>query len=155
MRDLLVLLAAGAGLSLAGAIAPARAETIAVTREDCAKVAAHAPAPDVAYRPGVDARGNPVAPADLEGSPRLDLDAEGVAVDIEVPIRAFTGTPGDASAFTGAGGALDRFDATARIGVVTVEDGVVLFDGKPLSDPALERLAAACQKLRTSDASRP
>ncbi len=125
---------------------PARAATAIVSREDCARITAHVPAPDVAYRPGVDADGNPVAPADLAEQPRLDIDAETVVVDIDLPIRAFTGTPGDSGAFTGAGGEIDRFDATARIGVVTIENGIVSFDGQPLSAPDLERIAAACAK---------
>ncbi len=122
----------------------APAETVIVTRADCARIVAHVPAPDVAYRPGVDAEGNPVAPADLPEQPRLDIDPEAIAVEIDLPVRAFTGTPGDSGAFTGAGGAIDRFDATARIGVVTIENGIVRFDGQPLSAPDLERIAAAC-----------
>ena len=124
----------------------ARAATAIVSREDCSRIIAHAPAPDVAYRPGVDTDGNPVAPADLAGQPRLDIDAETVVVEIEVPVRAFTGIPGDSGAFTGAGGEIDRFAATARMGVVTIENGVASFNGQPLSPPDLERIAAACAK---------
>jgi hypothetical protein len=42
---------------------------IVITREMCAQQSIqHRPAPDVAYRPGTDVYGRPVAPADLPGS---------------------------------------------------------------------------------------
>jgi DNA-binding SARP family transcriptional activator len=44
-----------------------------------------------------------------------------------------------------AGGVIDRFDATAHIGVVTVRDGSVYFNGQLVSPSERERLAAACR----------
>ena len=41
------------------AAAPAAAELVVISRADCARVVAHVPAPDVAYRPDIDARGRP------------------------------------------------------------------------------------------------
>ncbi|MFQ5784016.1 MAG: hypothetical protein ACE5H8_04240 [Alphaproteobacteria bacterium] len=120
--------------------------TIVISREDCARVVAHTPAPDVAYASGVDVRGRPVAPADLGDTPRLDIDGEDVDVVIDIPLRAVPGIPGDEGRFTGqGGGAIDRFAADAEVGVVTVEDGEVLFDGVPITNRELERIAAACR----------
>ena len=124
---------------------PAAAELVVISRDDCARIAAHTPAPDVAYRPGVDARGRPVAPADLEDNVTLDYGARDVVVEIAVPLRAFPGTPGDETEFSGAGGIVDRFDATADIGVVTLRDGLVYFNGQPISSRERELLAAACR----------
>src|SRR3546814_15670542 len=45
--------------------------TTSITEDDCARLVPHVPAPDVEYRPGVDAAGRPVAPADLPGSTRI------------------------------------------------------------------------------------
>lgn len=41
---------------------------IVITKVDCSRLIRHVPAPDVAYQPGLDARGRAVAPADLPGS---------------------------------------------------------------------------------------
>ena len=124
---------------------PAAAELVVISRDDCARIAAHTPAPDVAYRPGVDARGRPVAPADLEDNATLEYGAEDVVIEIAVPLRAFPGTPGDETEFIGAGGIIDRFDATADIGVVTLRGGLVYFNGQAISSRQRELLAAACR----------
>ncbi len=125
--------------------APAVTEVVVISRADCARFVEHAPAPGVAYQPGVDARGRPVAPADLDDNVTLDLDAEDIVVGIAVPLRAFPGTLGDETEFTDAGGVIDRFDATAHIGVVTVRDGSVYFNGQLVSSREQELLAAACR----------
>lgn len=41
--------------------------TTRITAATCRRLVRHQPDPDVAYRPGVDAHGRPVAPADLYG----------------------------------------------------------------------------------------
>ena len=127
------------------AAAPAAAELVVISRADCARVVAHQPAPDVAYRAGIDARGRAVAPADLDDNVSLDLDADDVVVDIAVPLRAFAGIPGDETAFVDAGGKIERYGATADIGVVTSRDGQLYFNGQPISPNERARLAAACR----------
>ncbi len=132
-----------------GAAAPGTAaEHPALTAADCARIVAHEPAPDVAYRPGVDAEGNAVTPAGLEDNVTLDIDGAGVRVDIAVPLRAVAGIPGDEARFTGQGGLIDRFAADARVGTVTVRDGLVTFNGRSFSSRERELLAAACRDLR-------
>ena len=126
-------------------VAPAAAELVVISRDDCARVVAHVPAPDVAYRPGVDTRGRAVAPADLDDTISLDLDADDIVIDIAVPLRAFPGTLGDETAFTDAGGKIARYGATADIGIVTLRGGLVYFNGQPISPSERERLAAACR----------
>ena len=124
--------------------ATAAAEYVPITPDDCARIVAHVPAPDVAYRPGVDVDGNAVAPADLDDVGRLDLDGEDVVVEIAVPLRAFPGTVNDQIEFEAEGGAIDRFDAAAQVGAVTVRDGNVYFNGRLISKPDLKRYAAVC-----------
>ncbi len=63
MRDwlhtsILVLLVVAAPL--------AAADTVTITREDCARLVEHVASADVAYQPGVDVNGNAVASADLD-----------------------------------------------------------------------------------------
>ena len=69
-------------------------QSIVVTKKDCRRIVSHRPGGDVAYQPGVDVRGRPVAPADLGGRPRLDLP-ESYSFDITVDIRRFLDGPED------------------------------------------------------------
>lgn len=70
-----LVLSAAASLALpATALAQQQAEygpqpvRIVITKVDCSRLIRHVPAPDVAFQPGVDARGRAVAPADMPGS---------------------------------------------------------------------------------------
>lgn len=135
-----------AALAFICASAPALGEEILViSPADCARIVRHVPAPDVAYQPGVDVNGNAVVDADLDDGTKLDLNGEDIAIDIAVPLRAFTGTVDDETKFTDAGGKIDRFDADAKVGTVTVRDGDVYFNDKLISSRELELLAAACR----------
>ena len=40
---------------------------VRITKKDCKRIIRHQPSADVAYKPGVDVRGNPVAAADVNG----------------------------------------------------------------------------------------
>jgi hypothetical protein len=64
IRRLLVcsLLACAAPLAGAGA----DPVVITISKHDCSRLIAHYPSPDVAYRPGVDVRGRPVASAEAD-----------------------------------------------------------------------------------------
>jgi hypothetical protein len=53
---------------LLAAEAGAEEATVQVTKQDCARLVHHQPSADVAYQPGVDVHGRPVAAADLPGS---------------------------------------------------------------------------------------
>ncbi len=56
--------------------------------EDCAWLVRHVPADDVAYKPGVDVKGRPVAPADLNAQPQI-LQGERVRLDLSLPVSLF------------------------------------------------------------------
>ncbi len=113
---------------------------VAITRADCARLVAHVPGPDVAYRPGVDVYGREVAPADLGGAPRIELP-ETILIDIEVDLQARFGTPANEV----------LFDPDAEMGWVVYKDGRFTFNGQPLQDQAQDQaqaeLAARCQKI--------
>ncbi|MBF0168198.1 MAG: hypothetical protein HQL45_11265 [Alphaproteobacteria bacterium] len=55
-------------LGLLAASEAAAGESVQVSRQDCQRLVHHVPSSDIAYKPGVDAKGRPVKPADLEGS---------------------------------------------------------------------------------------
>src|SRR3546814_2263921 len=62
--------------------------TTSITEDDCARLVPHVPAPDVEYRPGVDAAGRPVAPAALPGSPRIVFpDAYRIPIEVDLAGR--------------------------------------------------------------------
>ncbi len=110
--------------------------TVAITRADCARLVAHVPAPDVAYRPGVDVNGREVAPADLGGAPRIELP-ETILIDIEIDLLQRFGIPANAA----------LYDADAEVGEVVYRDGRFTFNGQPLQDEAQAELAARCQEV--------
>lgn len=131
MRTALVMLALAAG------IAPALAQKAAITEQDCRQLVDYVAAPDVAYKPGVDARGRPVAPADLNQS-QIAVP-QSFTIDLAVSLQGF-GIPSTST----------LFEPTASIGKLTVEDGGrrVLYNGQPLGNTEQQALAEACKKLQ-------
>ncbi len=126
-------------LSAALAASPAAAHetaTVTITKADCARLVAHVPGPGVAYEPGVDVYGREVAPADLDGAPRIELP-ETIVIDIEVDLQARFGTPDNKV----------LFDPDAEMGEVVYKDGRFTFNGQPLQDEAQAELAARCQEI--------
>ena len=123
---------------------PTFATLITVTTDDCANIVAYTPSDDVAYQPGVDVDGNPVAPADLDSYGRLDLGEDDVVIDIDIPLRAVAGVVGDEAAFTASGGQIDSFAANASVDTVSFRGGDVYFNGQRISNRQREAIAAAC-----------
>ncbi len=125
-------------LATALAASAARAEgVVVVTVEQCRQVVAHQPADDVAYRPGVDVRGRPVAPADLAG-PGAIRTPESITIALDLPLDEFlgAGTP----PFIG--------QAEVQVGTVAydIRTGRLSYNGQPLSDPAAHAIAAECAR---------
>jgi hypothetical protein len=113
--------------------APAGAE-IAISRSDCERLVRHEPAPDVAYQPGTDVHGRPVAPADLGGGSQIQLP-DVIYIPIEVVIQDKYGIPANSV----------LYDATALVGVVSVRGNRVYFEDQLLSDPEIVALEDACR----------
>jgi hypothetical protein len=114
----------------------AHAQTITATRETCADLVEHVPSADVAYQPGIDVAGQPVAPADLPGSPTIQVPEE-FSIPITVDLGRRLGIPSNPN----------NFRAKADIGVVSYKDGKAFFNGQPLQDPDAAALADACRKI--------
>jgi hypothetical protein len=110
---------------------PALAQTIA--ERDCRRLERHVPAPDVAFRPGTDVRGRQVAPADLAPAPAIV--PERLPVFLGVDLRRRLGLP-------------PGMIADLPLGVIEIENGTVLFNGRPLAPDAAASLAAACAAAR-------
>lgn len=121
-----------------GGIAVTADGRMAMSSEVCAALAgpdAGVPAAD--YVPGVDARGNAVAPADLPSSaPPPGLD--NFPIEIGVGLRKRFG----------ASAASHFFRGKAIVGLVTVHDGNAYFNGAKLAQNERDMLAAACREMK-------
>jgi hypothetical protein len=113
----------------------AAAQTVVVDSAACRALTVHQPAPDVAYRPGVDAMGRAVPPADLGGAPQPSPLARNFVFDLNADLRPYL-RPGSA-----------LFQPQLSVGRVSVApDGTVLFNGQPLGQADRAALAAACRQ---------
>jgi hypothetical protein len=112
---------------------PAVAQTVIVDTAVCRSVTLHQPAPDVAFRPGVDVTGRPVVPADLGAAPQILPQA--FTFDLNADIRPFL-PPGS-----------PLFQPQLSVGRVTVGgDGSVMFNGQRLGGADQAALATLCRR---------
>lgn len=114
---------------------------VKITKAECLRLVKHRPDPGVAYQPGVDVHGDPVAPADLHDRPKLELP-ERVSIPIEVDLDERYGLPGD-----------DSFKGDVQVGTVEVEldTGRATFNGQPLTSDDEAELRARCQEVLSDD----
>jgi len=114
----------------------ARGETIyVITESDCRQLTRHVPAPDVSYQPGVDVRGQPVAPADIGGQTPIQVP-EKFTIDIDVFLIDRLGIPVDRSLFS----------PEANVATITVDGDRVYFEGQPLGNLRQQAISEACRK---------
>ena len=107
----------------------------------CQSLVKHTPSADVAYQPGVDVNGRPVAPADLPGSGgQIDIPRR---IDSPVTLNVAKMLNLDTTQFP-----YNNFGTgtEALIGTFSVEGDRVTFNGKPLSDQQQDNLAVICMK---------
>ena len=148
---------------------------VTITRADCSRLVRHLPDADVSadYRPGVDARGNPVAPADLYGANPIELpESFTFLLDIN-PLNTLDRRElesqrrilaGQLAADPGNGELQARLEAldaeaarldgrpeaatTLSVGEITVNrDGRVYFNGQPLQDDRAWELSERCREI--------
>jgi hypothetical protein len=111
------------------------AQTITITEPTCRNLIAHRASPDVAYTPGRDVQGRPVAPADLDGGIPLRMP-ESFSIAITVEIAKRFGIPT----------VPHLYKPEAMIGEVTYRDGRFWFNGQPLQSEAEATLSELCQR---------
>jgi hypothetical protein len=120
------------------ALAQAPAATkVQVTAADCRRLfTEHRAAPDVAYKPGVDVNGRPVAGADLNPAPQIRVP-DTVAMDIAIDVSRY-GVPVNSP----------LYQPNIKLGEVRMDlaSGRVLYNGQPLGNPELEALREACRR---------
>lgn len=115
-------------------------DVVIITRDICARLEIYQPAPDVAYQPGVDVAGNPVAPADLPGSSNLDFGLDDVAIDPRIPLARFVGDPMAKQPVLGA--------AEIDLGPINFREGRPYLGDRPLRSEEEHALAAECARLQ-------
>jgi hypothetical protein len=110
---------------------------VRIAKRDCQRLAAHVPAPGVAYESGVDARGRSVVPADLGGAPKIAVP-ETIVVDIDIDLQDRFGIPANP----------DSYSADIDVGEVEIApDGTARFNGELLQDEVQAVLTQRCQQI--------
>ena len=110
--------------------------------DPCEGLAQYEPAPDVAYKPGVDVEGNAVAPADLPGADPLIGPEHEYKSLLEVPLEEVTDTSSGSGVEAVAG-------SNIQVGELTVVGDDVTFNGRPLDDPDTHAVAEACARRQS------
>src|SRR3954454_3582957 len=123
---LTILIGLGAG--------PAMAD-VAVTRQDCDRMVEYQQPPGVEYQAGVDAHGQTVVPADLNGGIKIN-PPETIVIPIELFLQDKYHIPANSVLWAG----------KAEVGTVTVHGKRVYFNGQELSDPEEAALAELCRQ---------
>ncbi len=126
------------------------AETVVITRSDCARLVKHVPAPDVAYKAGEDAYGRPVVPADLNGGYGDIKPPDVITFDIQVNLRNFQGGPeADAQAHSAAVTAANKSANAAGLALIAASTAESAATANP-DNAALGAAAAATRTAATS-----
>ena len=106
---------------------------VQIDADACRYVTQHVPSPDTDYAPDVDVNGNPVTPADAAPRPQLKFPTT-----MPIPITSKLGR------ILSSGGTGYRADAL--VGVVSLANGQLSFNGQPIGDDPDVELAALCRK---------
>lgn len=104
----------------------------------CNALTKHTPRADVAYQSGVDGNGKAVAPADMPGSPQMQLPSK-INIPLTVNLAQTLNLDTTKYPFNTLGAGTE-----AWLGTLSVEEGNVTFNGKPLSYDQQENLAVVC-----------
>jgi hypothetical protein len=129
-------------LMLASCILPlasGKAANILITNNACLGVAA-TPAPDVAYKAGVDVNGNAVAPADLPGSAPAIRPPDTIKIPLQINLQNALHLNNS-----------NLYSPDAVVGTIEYKDGQVTFNGQPVSEDAAAQIKAACQTVPKSE----
>ncbi len=122
---------------------------ISVRSEDCHQLVSHIPADDVAFVPGVDARGRQVAPADLGGGYGITAP-DVVNIDIRLDIAERLGLGEDPTSGDSEGGASALIAGEGVVGRVSVQGRNIYWNDSLLPLDSAAALSAACRGAFTS-----
>ncbi len=111
---------------------------VAISRQDCDWLLKYRQPAGVEYQPGVDAHGQPVAPADIGGGTQLQLP-DTIVIPIEVLLQDRFHLPANSVLWEG----------KAQVGTVVVQGDQIYYNGQPLQDSEAAALEAICQERKT------
>lgn len=133
--------------TLLAASFPAHAATTkpapAIDDRFCQALVKHVPDADVAYQAGVDVRGKPVVPADLDGGTNVALPQE-----FSIPLTADLMNFLNLDNSTLPASAMKRNDIA--LGILTIRGDQVLYNGQALTNAQQDNLAVLCLKPSTT-----
>lgn len=120
---------------------PALAQKATISERECRQLVEHVASQDATYRPGVDARGRAVAPADLPSSGGQVQAPQSLTIDLKVSLAGKFGIPSNSP----------LLDPSVEVGKITVEDNGrrVLYNGQPLGGGEQSALAEACKQRQS------
>lgn len=130
----------GAGLVALCGAAQAQQGRQTVDPALCRALTRHQPAPDVAYKPGVDVKGRAVAPADLPGSAGSSLSTERFEIPLTLDLARRLGVKVPTAGLPTAG-----LPGAMEIGRMTLDGGRLLLNGQPLGGASEAELVALCR----------
>lgn len=130
----------GAGLLVLCGAAQAQQGRQTVDPALCRALTRHQPAPDVAYKPGVDVKGRAVAPADLPGSAGSSLSTERFEIPLTLDLARRLGVKIPTAGLPTAG-----LPGNMEIGRMTLDGGRLLLNGQPLGGASEAELVALCR----------
>jgi len=135
--------AAATAVALAAWPVSGKAQTVVVTKADCQRLVRHVPSPDVEYRPGQDAHGRPVVPADLNGGYGDIKPPEVITFQVKVNLR---GPETDAQAASAAVAAADKAATAAAVAGSAADTAEIA----AAANPDNADLAAAAAETRSA-----
>jgi hypothetical protein len=128
----------------------AHAEKGVLSTGDCQKLVQHVPNDDVTYKPGVDVRGQPVAPADLGGGYKLDIPE---TIDIQIGLDLADRLGRRESPRQGIDPPVRKvmpFEGKAPLGVLSIKGNEAYWNNQRLMPQDEALLAEACSKGLTA-----
>ncbi len=107
----------------------------------CRALVKHAPDAGVAYQPGVDVHGKPVAPADLPVSAPAIQMPQTITIPLTLGLAKVLNLNTSQYPYNQLGPSTE-----AQLGTLTVTGDQVMFNGQPISPAQQDNLAVLCMK---------
>ena len=122
------------------------ASRVVISTQDCHRLVQHVPAPDVAYKPGVDVHGKAVAPADLPSN------GAGIALPDHIEFKySINPTNYGLTAAQAQQQSQLVTGNNSSVPVATIKydfaSGQFTVNGKPLNGPDQQGIAEECRKM--------
>ncbi len=116
----------------------AHAANILINHDVCSNITA-TPAPDVEYKPGTEAGGKAVAPADVPNSTMPW--PQDIQIPLQLNLQNALHLPQNSNLTS----------PQAVVGTIEYKNGQLTFNGQPISDEARANIQQACDQNRATD----